>query len=489
MYASAGMTQQSAKERNSILSTHQSLLESFTGHLKEEDYAYFKKFDHLIDLEADCGQYTPASAWLVPSEARERDTAKTISSLIFDSACSSYPENQMARATIFLRRCPTSSMQTSLQELGFESGSHVILSCDSTTVLRGEVKLSREASHMHIVRGFVRKIGTNYLELWGSSDDLRRLADLTRRNPEGCRFRLDLDEVTTGLSILRQNMLNLFTKDRQKVDEMSRNGNIHCLSSLRDAIVRLKAPTFNLDMKKRLFDPPPDAINLEVPGCDMMDLLFEYSELNVDQREAVEKAMSANDYSLIQGLPGTGKSSTIAFVARLLVAHGKRVLVTSYTHAAVDNILLKLKSSGLITTNQCWTTPAAVRVGREASVHPAIHEMNASTVAKIIDEKNHKAGDLPPSAEALQKCMDSAKIVGVTVLSIPKSALLVDQRFDVVIVDEAGQISQPAVLGALMKATKFILVGDHMQLPPLVSSEVAERGGKGKFAWVPRFFV
>jgi superfamily I DNA and/or RNA helicase len=68
--------------------------------------------------------------------------------------------------------------------------------------------------------------------------------------------------------------------------------------------------------------------------------------------------------------------------------------------------------------------------------------------------------------------------VGATALTIPKSPLLVDQHFDVVIVDEAGQITQPALLGALAAADTFVLVGDHLQLPPLVSSECALQAGK-----------
>jgi DNA replication ATP-dependent helicase Dna2 len=56
--------------------------------------------------------------------------------------------------------------------------------------------------------------------------------------------------------------------------------------------------------------------------------------------------------------------------------------------------------------------------------------------------------------------------------------LLAREYFDVVIVDEAGQITQPAVIGAMMAANTFVLVGDHMQLPPLVASELAEMGGK-----------
>ena len=55
---------------------------------------------------------------------------------------------------------------------------------------------------------------------------------------------------------------------------------------------------------------------------------------------------------------------------------------------------------------------------------------------------------------------------------------MLSEHFDVVIVDEAGQISQPAILGVLMAADSFVLVGDHMQLPPLVVSEAAEHEGE-----------
>ena len=73
--------------------------------------------------------------------------------------------------------------------------------------------------------------------------------------------------------------------------------------------------------------------------------------------------------------------------------------------------------------------------------------------------------------------MSSAKIIGVSVLTVPNSPLLIEQKFDVVIVDEAGQISHPAIIGA-MAADAFVLVGDHEQLPPLVQSDIAEKAGK-----------
>jgi hypothetical protein len=86
-----------------------------------------------------------------------------------------------------------------------------------------------------------------------------------------------------------------------------------------------------------------------------------------------------------------------------------------------------------------------------------------------------------PSAESLRQVVSSAAVVGATALSAPRSPLLVGEHFDIVIVDEAGQISQPAIIGALLTADSFVLVGDHMQLPPLVSSDLADMGGRLRF--------
>ena len=185
---------------------------------------------------------------------------------------------------------------------------------------------------------------------------------------------------------------------------------------------------------------------------------------------------------LIQGLPGTGKSATIAFITRLLVSRGKRVLLTSYTHSAVDNLLCKLIDSGMVpsfTSDENALNPI-VRIGRESSCHDNVQSLLAQTVACKTERYKHGVSSPSidiPNVEYLHKVVSEAKVVGVSALTAPRSPLLAGQHFDVVIVDEAGQISQPAVLGAIMAADNFILVGDHMQLPPLVVSEVAEQAG------------
>jgi DNA replication ATP-dependent helicase Dna2 len=66
------------------------------------------------------------------------------------------------------------------------------------------------------------------------------------------------------------------------------------------------------------------------------------AHLNVNQQQAMSKVLSAQDYALILGMPGTGKTTVIAAIIKTLVAMGKTVLLTSYTHSAVDTILAKL---------------------------------------------------------------------------------------------------------------------------------------------------
>jgi DNA replication ATP-dependent helicase Dna2 len=186
------------------------------------------------------------------------------------------------------------------------------------------------------------------------------------------------------------------------------------------------------------------------------------------------------DYALIQGYPGSGKSSTIVFVARMLAAQGKRVLISSYTHSAVDNCLLKLIEHKVADRWHMKKPRSVVRIGAKTSVHPGVQHLLASRVAVELEGLQPQDGDVEclPSVESLRKAVSEARIVGATALTIPKSPLLVDQHFDVVIVDEAGQITQPALLGALAAADTFVLVGDHLQLPPLVSSECALQAGK-----------
>lgn len=77
------------------------------------------------------------------------------------------------------------------------------------------------------------------------------------------------------------------------------------------------------------------------------------------------------------------------------------------------------------------------------------------------------------SAEQLTpEVLRYADIVGATCIGVATAKGLADIDFDLVIVDEAGQISTPNLLVPLVRARRAILVGDHQQLPPFVDNSV-----------------
>jgi DNA replication ATP-dependent helicase Dna2 len=194
-----------------------------------------------------------------------------------------------------------------------------------------------------------------------------------------------------------------------------------------------------------------------VDGCHPSSVIKAWENLNAEQRTAVTKVLGMRDYALIQGMPGTGKTATIAVVIRLLVSLGKSVLATAYTNSAVDNVLLKLKKMNV----------PVLRVGNIPSVNEQLRDCTFQELAK----ESYNSLDFE-----LHSFSRSFPVVGVTCLNT-RHILLEKNKFDVCIVDEAAQITQPVCLGPILKAHRFVLVGDHYQLPPLVKNEVARLNG------------
>ncbi|KAI3623330.1 hypothetical protein CBS14141_004113 [Malassezia furfur] len=153
-------------------------------------------------------------------------------------------------------------------------------------------------------------------------------------------------------------------------------------------------------------------------------------------------------------MPGTGKSTTLAALVRLLAAAGQSVLLCSYTHSAVDTVLAKL-GPGL----------DVLRIGAPHRVHPRVR-------AATLDVRlGRDAG-----VEAYDALVANAQVVAATCLAT-NDAAFARRTFDVCIVDEASQITTPTCLGPLRMADRFVLVGDHHQLAPLVREAAAASGG------------
>lgn len=169
-------------------------------------------------------------------------------------------------------------------------------------------------------------------------------------------------------------------------------------------------------------------------------------QLNSVQRCAVLKALTCENYMLIKGLPGTGKTQTLVALIQLLMIMKKSVVITSHTNSAVDNILLRLMDRGI----------SFMRLGSATRIHPLLlHYRESELVANC------------KTVEDLEQIYNKQQIVAVTCLG-SSHALLSQRKFDYCLVDEATQIFQPTVIRPLIAAEKFILVGDPKQLAPLV---------------------
>lgn len=191
-------------------------------------------------------------------------------------------------------------------------------------------------------------------------------------------------------------------------------------------------------------------------GCNPTHMYREFCRLNPMQKAVFRKVFVTDDYALLLGLPGTGKTTTISLIVRALIARHERVLITSYTHSAVDNLLAKLVASGV-------RPSTALRVGTSSSVDDSLH--------------NYMMQTDNCSLPALSTRLIGVRVVCATVLAAARDAIVRSMSFDWCILDEAGQVSQPAAIGAVMRASKFLLIGDDYQLPPMIVSAEARQLG------------
>ncbi|WP_134669835.1 AAA domain-containing protein [Halorussus marinus] len=171
-----------------------------------------------------------------------------------------------------------------------------------------------------------------------------------------------------------------------------------------------------------------------------------YIDNNDAQNDAVALAVGAEDFALVHGPPGTGKTYTIARTIRALVEDGERVLLSAFTNRAVDNALEALRDQGF---------EDIVRVGTESGVR-----------ADMQDVRLEQAGD---PGERVAELRDASVVAATTATC--GSRVMREQQFDVALVDEASQLTEPNTLAATNLADRFVLVGDHEQLPPVVRTE------------------
>ena len=172
--------------------------------------------------------------------------------------------------------------------------------------------------------------------------------------------------------------------------------------------------------------------------------------------EMLLKARQAQDYFLLQGPPGTGKTSmALRFLVEeelhssLLTSHSS-LLLTAYTNRAVDEICCMLEDAGI----------DYLRIGYEASCDPRFaHRL----LDRVLEEK--------PRLDDIRQQLQQARVIVSTTSMLQSRSFLLDiKHFSLCIVDEASQILEPNIIGLLSSDSieRFILIGDHKQLPAVV---------------------
>lgn len=192
-----------------------------------------------------------------------------------------------------------------------------------------------------------------------------------------------------------------------------------------------------------------------------------------DQREFVKKAIATNDFALLEGPPGSGKTTTILELVLQLLKLGKKILLSASTHVAIDNVLERIHKYDIDNNVE------ALRIGRNESVGEAINHLQID--AKIETYINNGFNE-----EIAKKIvLDSANLVCGTTMGInqfppikdrinfkdgrrEESPLPMDTIFDYMIIDESSKTTFQEFLVPAMLAKKWILVGDIKQLSPFI---------------------
>ena len=212
--------------------------------------------------------------------------------------------------------------------------------------------------------------------------------------------------------------------------------------------------------------------------------------LNASQLAAVELT-TQSALTLINGPPGTGKTETaLRVILNWIEQDVGQVLVCAASNAAVNHLASKLHSAGVRVVR--YFSAAKSEDQSELEV-PAEVRMDAYLPKEGHEEfrrllRLRKDVRLAPKQDAefkrLRKApylhaLSQVQVVACT-CSAAGDSFVGRLRYRALLVDEAGQASEPELLVPLVNgAERVVLVGDPKQLPPAIQSEPAKQAGLG----------
>ena len=242
-------------------------------------------------------------------------------------------------------------------------------------------------------------------------------------------------------------------------------------------ISKLADPELNF---KRLLDPKKlsESTGISYDDDSVKLICKKYSNINSrnfsPSQENAFKHLLENKLTVLVGPPASGKTD---FIARSLItlsgyykeAHKKnlKILVTAMSHSAIDNVLLKLQS--MLSTDD-------IEIYKVDKFDNPADFVGLSNVSLIERED---------AVKQLKK-KDRILIFGMTAWAAHKvlhrgDKMLKKGIFDVIVTDEASQVRAMDAFLCLEcsdERTRFLLVGDDDQLPPIISGKYKEKPGE-----------
>jgi DNA replication ATP-dependent helicase Dna2 len=407
------------------------------GHLSPMDAKYYSFWRRAMAAEEALGCGRRAELWSMSAWDREK-TGRCFSGLHMCDVLQSLPTD--TRSGILLPGSPRKSFsfkRARMSEGGglfaygtMSVGEYVLISVQrwSSEDCTQNGSWANNVVVPAVTSGFLQSVSGDQISVTVDKD-LRYWASSRKLSAADLIWRVDAEEIVASYSTAKSSIEALFIADELGVS-----------SKLRRLIVDLCEPQFRSLSEQ------------ESRGLQAIEttLASRGMQLNSEQSRALRMYAEAKDYLLLLGMPGTGKTATLAAIVFAAAARNQSVLVCSHTRTAVDNVLSRLLDLGFTDF---------VRVGQRSSAGD-----------KRIDGHQIELCD-GTSTEDLERRLESPAVVATTCLGINHAVFSRRTCFDVVLVDEASQILQPICIGPLLLASSvFVLVGDHYQLPPLMRS-------------------
>lgn len=256
----------------------------------------------------------------------------------------------------------------------------------------------------------------------------------------------------------------------------------------------------------RLHETEPPTSASRRPGTVPSGLQFLNDQLNASQKEAVAAILENESLAIVHGPPGTGKTTTLVEAIGQLVKGGKKIAVSAPSNTAVDHLAKGLIRAGirvLRVGNLSKTDPELLAHTPEGRIQQGAVQKEIRQLRKRADEFRRMAlryrrqygkdereqrrllfQEVRSLREEMKKLLRyeeekmfrEADVVAGTPVGLVDAGLPAGS-FDQLIIDEAGQCMEPLAWCLFPLADKWVLAGDHWQLPPTVLSAEAAAAG------------